>query len=1303
MSLTHTKRLTALLLLLSLLLSLLAGCGKDPELPDRDVSAETTEPTFTLQDLPADQQLQDLTTRASSSGTKEYTVMLYLVGSDLESSEDGGYASRDIEEIVNSGLDTSRVNFLIYTGGARYWHNGIPSDCNVIYQVVNGTTEAVAATQSPANMGDPATFLDFLNYAYSNYPANHYSLICWDHGGGPLGGYGVDELFDYDRLYLQEMEAAFKASPVATRKLDFLGFDACLMATMETAEMADSYANYLIASEETEPGIGWDYSFLSVMNSTSDTKTIAQQLLRTYENSMDIYRVTPKYTLSCLDLSKLSSFRSAADRLFARMASGVAGGSYSAIAQARNKSLRFAQTSTTPYDLVDMGHMASMLKALYSSEASGLQSALSQLVTQQVTNIDGATGLAIYYPYDSKDMYTGIGQSFYSQLSDCAGYESFIAAFTDYWINGEPAVSFTEHEVAQPEAVTPTAPAETTPTEPAVTEPAAPAAPQFNGASVQLSSDQLANLSEVTYTVFRADTDASSGQTVYIPVLSQIPMEPDSTGTVSLPADQKLIVLKTDEEDAGILWPSMRLNTTGGVHYLSIDGYLTTSTDTAGSQRVAMQFSEGNSSRMNLLSITNLGNSDVIGKAEPDLEQWEYIANRYVTLFPTCNNAGNLTAYTSWDDSGDEYYQLLSYKDDFWLEQVSITDFQEQFYAQIVITDTQGNTYASALTEYYNGNSYAEYTQGGVVYRIYSDHAEVVDYTGTAGDVVILNEVSGKQVTAIASEAFYYNRDITSVVLPASLETVDSYAFASCRNLTSVSFLGAVKYIRTEAFANSGLTGIYLPEGLERIEAQAFAGTPMAAVNIPASCSYLGSGVFADCTNLVGITVAGDPNGSSASFRAVNGILLTADGKELVQAPLGGSVRLTVPSGVETIRSSAVRGSESLQEVTFPESLKHIGSYAFYDTVNLQSLTLPDALETIGHSAFGKFGVSVNTASPIKTMTIGPNVRWIGYDAFDAFPIGTFVVDGGNRYYRAKAGCLLNQAGTILIHAPYTYTGKLEVPSGVNHLAFHSLSMCDGITELVLPDTVVSMDQNVGLPENMTSLTVGRGLACWDNISDAYYLESVTVSSENPNFILYNGCVYSRDLKTLYACLSQASTLQVADTVTTLATTAFFPEGGYNETLTQLYLPATVSYLSGELFMGCTALQSVQIHEDNPNYTSSDGLVYTKNGVSLILCPQGKTGTVSVKVGTSTIWRYAFYGKLAASRIVIPEGVMTVRKGNFVNYRSEVLDLQLPSTLEKLYPDMFRSPTGYSVTCPAGSTAEAFARSRGVSVSNETL
>ncbi len=1291
-----TKRLMALALLAALLLSLLAGCSQTPvsKDPDKENAPSATFPEVVLDPLTEEEQLQSLPSRAPGGSALEYTILLYLVGSDLESNS--GCASKDMEEIRKSGLDTSRVNFLVYTGGARYWQNEVPSDCNVVYELTPGGWNAVAATATPSSMGDPSTFLDFMNYAYSNYPAEHYGLICWDHGAGPLAGYGFDEVFGNDRLYLPEMETALEASPFAKKKLDFLGFDACLMATMEVAEMASSYAHYLIASEETEPGIGWDYSFLNTLNSTSDFFSIVASILVSYEFSMDIYKVPPEYTLSCIDLSQLKNFRKSADKLFSKMADGVKDGSYSAIAQIRQQTLRFAPKAKSPYDLVDMGDLAKRLSSLYPNETAAFQTALNQLVISQVTNLEGATGLAVYFPYDNKELYTNLGQPLYTQLTDCDGYEDFIAAFSDYWINGEPAANFSEHEVAQPEVVTPSLPA--SPTQPT----AAPQTPPAEGAAIELSSQQLANLSSVTYTVFAADIDQSSGQKVYIPVLSEIPLTPDSAGAVYLPDNQQLILLRTDEEEEGILWPATRVSSAGGVHYISDNAYLTATTDTvSGTEHISLYFSEGSDSSLRILSMTTMDNAEALGRAEPELSHWEYIANRYTTLFPTCNNAGNLTAYTSWDDSGDEYYTMLAYDREFWLEQVPMAALEGEFYYQILLKDTQGNTYASALTLYADNTRWEEYSENSITYHLYADRAKVAGYTGAGGELTIPASVKGKPVTEIGEEAFYYNRDITYVVLPESLDTVGARAFAGCRNLTGVLFRGAVKTLRSEAFSRSGLTSLFLPEGIERIEYSAFAHTPLVSANIPASVAYMGSGVFAHCQELIGFTVALDPNGSSPYFKAVNGILLTADGKELVQAPLGGSTRLTIPDSVQIIRSSAVRGSETLLEVSFPAGLKEIGSFAFYDTLGLQSLQLPDSLEIIGNSAFGQFGVSVNTASPVTSVTIGPNVRHIGYDAFDGYPIGRFEVSSQNRHYSANGGHLLNKSGTVFLHAAYTYTGVLGIPEGVNHLAFHCLNLCDGITSLVLSDTVVSMDRHTGLPDAMTNLSVGKALSRWDNIADAYYLENVSVSEINPYFMMYNNCIYSRNFSTLYACLNQDPVLTIPEGVTTLTDTAFAPDTGYNKTLTELHLPSTILYLSGEMFRNLPALERVEIAEGNASYASHEGLIYTKNGVSLILCPQAKTGTVSVKIGTATIWRYAFYGQLQASRIVIPEGVMTIRKGNFVTYRPEVLDLQLPGTLEKIYPDMLRSPDGYSITCPKGSDADIFARSRGAEVRNK--
>ena len=189
----------------------------------------------------------------AEAGTK--TVMIYMVGSDLESQYQA--ASTDIEEMLDSGYDESKMNVLIYTGGCSNWHNrDIPEDSNSILKIENGSLTELTSKDA-SNMGDPSNLTEFLNYGYTNYPAEQYDLILWNHGGGAFFGYGFDETTN-DSLTLDELDQAFADSPFHDgNKLEFIGFDACLMANIETAHTLSPYANYMVASQESVPGSGW--------------------------------------------------------------------------------------------------------------------------------------------------------------------------------------------------------------------------------------------------------------------------------------------------------------------------------------------------------------------------------------------------------------------------------------------------------------------------------------------------------------------------------------------------------------------------------------------------------------------------------------------------------------------------------------------------------------------------------------------------------------------------------------------------------------------------------------------------------------------------------------------------------------------------------------------------------------------------------------------------------------------------------------------------------------------------------------
>ena len=124
------------------------------------------------------------------------------------------------------------------------------------------------------NTGDPDELVEFVQWAQANYPAEHYALNIWNHGSGATGVAYEQSCPDYcwyygneaDKLELSEIDYALnQITNNGENKLDIVGFDACLMSTIEVVEAVNPYSNIMIGSEILEPGDGWDYSFLQLI------------------------------------------------------------------------------------------------------------------------------------------------------------------------------------------------------------------------------------------------------------------------------------------------------------------------------------------------------------------------------------------------------------------------------------------------------------------------------------------------------------------------------------------------------------------------------------------------------------------------------------------------------------------------------------------------------------------------------------------------------------------------------------------------------------------------------------------------------------------------------------------------------------------------------------------------------------------------------------------------------------------------------------------------------------------------------
>ena len=349
----------------------------------------------------------DLNTRVATGSRSKYTeilgdgkdvvtLMVYLCGTDLESK--GGMATSDLQEMMKAQFG-SNVNLIVYTGGCKRWKNNVVSnDKNQIYQIKDGKLVCLEKDMGNAAMTKPETLTKFINYCAKNYPANRNVLIFWDHGGGSLSGYGYDEKNAASgSMSLAEIDGALKDAGV---KYDFIGFDACLMATYETAVMLSDYADYLIASEETEPGVGWYYvNWLTALGKNTSTPTIeiGKMIVDDFVEVCNRRCNGQKTTLSVVDLAefsntvpgKMSAFSSSMSKL-------IQNNEYQTVSNARHNTREFAQSSKI--DQIDLVHLAQNLN---STEGNQLASAVLEAVKYNRTssNMTHANGISIYFPY----------------------------------------------------------------------------------------------------------------------------------------------------------------------------------------------------------------------------------------------------------------------------------------------------------------------------------------------------------------------------------------------------------------------------------------------------------------------------------------------------------------------------------------------------------------------------------------------------------------------------------------------------------------------------------------------------------------------------------------------------------------------------------------------------------------------------------------------------------------------------------------------------------------------------------------
>jgi len=266
------------------------------------------------------------------------------------------------------------------------------------------------------DMSNPETLKDFIVWGIKNYPADHVALILNDHGGGFTGAMADDS--DGNFMSTPQLhEALSEAEKITGKKIDILGFDACLMAQEEVAYELKDDAKVMLASEESEGAKGWAYSPLlgkTLLNAVEELRKLtttrggakvdvgpidfAKKIVEVHSSRQEDIP-----TLSAIDLTKIGDLKEATDNLAKAIQKTT---DTEAVKQAIKASEHYGSIWEPYVDFHDLGHLSELIAKNTTDEnlkkaAEAVHSAVEKAVIAkeaEPTKYPNSHGISIYAP-----------------------------------------------------------------------------------------------------------------------------------------------------------------------------------------------------------------------------------------------------------------------------------------------------------------------------------------------------------------------------------------------------------------------------------------------------------------------------------------------------------------------------------------------------------------------------------------------------------------------------------------------------------------------------------------------------------------------------------------------------------------------------------------------------------------------------------------------------------------------------------------------------------------------------------------
>lgn len=533
-----------------------------------------------------------------------------------------------------------------------------------------------------------------------------------------------------------------------------------------------------------------------------------------------------------------------------------------------------------------------------------------------------------------------------------------------------------------------------------------------------------------------------------------------------------------------------------------------------------------------------------------------------------------------------------------WTEGTKCSVCQEIVVAQTMISKTAHN--------YINGvcdDCGHEYASSGITFQKYASYnsinraAVVTGYTGSDTEVYIPQYVDGYIVIGIESNAFKNNTKITKVIIPGTVRFINGSAFRGCSKLVSINIPEAVTTLSGYTFMDcTSLESIVIPNTVTSLGDNIFNGcTKLASVTLSNKLTEIPLQCFLDCSSLTEITIP-------STVTKIKGY------------GFGGCSSLSkveILGEITAIGYSAFQGCSSLKEFTIPSNVKSIESCAFNACDALEVIIIPSSVTSMSYGVFRGCD-SLTIYCEVEYEQSGWDEDWNDSNCpvvWGCNYVGDYITEEGFKWeINSSNKVTIVDFVTVMDGVPVG--SKLTIPSKINGIdvteiaayAFDGYAVCNGITELIIPDTINKIGEYAFIGFNtLESVTVPNTLTVVEKAAFNCTIKKVVFDGTKDEWISFVTIV-----------------------------------GEYNENLTKssVYLP------NGQLL----SFDDVKYLEYSLN---SDGVSYNISGAgafngSTLTIPSTYNGKPVTVIGSN-----AFYGCPNINELIVPSSIQTIEQFAF--------------------------------------------------------